>query len=143
MDFLTLCYHISILDFVQMFFTQREILTALADDDDDDLETPTQHFLCFSPGLIISASRISSSAQCWQITITILSQTIFLSLHSTTLILSTQLKSCHNPSPSRSPKSKVQSLKSKVERTWSDSILLCHHHISACATPYLRLRPPT
>ena len=93
MDFLTLCYHISILDFVQMFFTQREILTALADDDDDDLETPTQHFLCFSPGLISSASRISSSAQCWQITITILSQTIFLSLHSTTLILSTQLKS--------------------------------------------------
>ena len=30
---------------------------------------------------------------------------------------------CHNPSPSP-----VQSPKSKVERTWSDSILLCHHH---------------
>ena len=51
----------------------------------------------------------------------------------------TECKFCHNPSPSRSPKSK----KSKVERNWSDSILLCHHHISACATPYLRLRPPT
>ena len=62
MDFLTLCYHISILDFVQMFFTQRGILTALADDDDDDLETPTQHFLCFSPGLISSASAAQLSA---------------------------------------------------------------------------------
>ena len=44
------------------------------------------------------------------------------------------------------PKSKVrvQSQKSKVKRTWSDSILLCHHHhISTCAAPYLRLRPPT
>ena len=30
---------------------------------------------------------------------------------------------CHNPSPSPSPNPK-----SKVERTWSDSILLCHHH---------------
>ena len=42
--------------------------------------------------------------------------------------VSREIKYFHNPSPSPSP-----SPKSKVERTWSDSILLCHH------PPYLRL----
>ena len=47
-------------------------------------------------------------------------------------------QNCHNPNPSPKSESKVQfkspSLNSKVKTlnsrtwTWSDSILLCHHH---------------
>ena len=56
------------------------------------------------------------------------------SVPKVSVVYKTSSVNCHNPSPSP---------KSKVERTWSDFILLCHHHISACATPYLLLCPPT